>query len=69
MESTPAAPAAPKRIPPNKKYPRGFRFHLPSMDDDNTSATDKGKQKKFNTKNPNSLTISIIALHISKKNA
>ena len=60
MESTP--PAAPKRIPPNKRYPRGFRFHLPPIDD-NTAATGTGKEEKYNTKNPNSLRISIIVLH------
>ena len=46
MESTP--PAAPKRIPPNKKYPRGFRFHLPPIDD-NTASTGTGKEEKYNT--------------------
>ena len=40
MEST--QPAAPKRIPPNKRYPRGFRFYLPPIDD-NTPSTVTGK--------------------------
>ena len=45
-----SAPPAPK--PPNKRYPRGFRFFLPNMDDSSEAGTGKHKKFKLILKHP-----------------